>query len=97
MSKFVSLLVWSKTNKLLTKKTRNTQRKKRMSNRDTKKKIFSFSLTIRKHKQKKKSNNNITPHITIIVVAYTPLDYQWNQKTNLKIFSFPICGGHGSY
>lgn len=54
MSKFVSVLVWSKTNKLLTKKTRNTQRKKRMSNRDTKKKkIFSLSLTIRKHKQKK--------------------------------------------
>ena len=55
-----------------------------MSNRDTKK-IFSLSLTIRKHKQKK-SNNNITPHITIIAVAYTPLDYQWNQKTNLKFF-----------
>ena len=65
-----------KTNKLLTKHA-HTQRKKRMSNRDTKKN-FSLSLTIRKHKQK--SNNNITPHITIIAVAYTPLDYQWNQN-----------------
>lgn len=54
MSKFVSLLVWSKTNKLLTKKKHAILKERKEWVTETrKKKNFSLSLTIRKHKQKK--------------------------------------------